>query len=143
MHKSLIFFLLRGGEIRWVPRITYVRLLRGEQRMPEFAGQAVRVADWYVVATADQSLRVDNETYSILAIDSSGTVDWSHGRHGMNASSRFYEALADSSFEDPDDDPTVRAIRTQLGEEFSWLPNEKERAALFALAAQGISQKEK
>lgn len=142
MHKSLIFFLLPGGEIRWVPRITYVRLLRGEQRMPEFAGHAVRVADWYVVAAADQSLRVDNETYSILAIDGSGSVDWPHGRHGVNANLRFYEALANSNFEDPDDDPAVRAIRTQLGEEFSWFPDETERAGIFALATQVTSQNE-
>jgi len=140
MHTSLIFFVLPYEGIRPVCRRSYVQLLRGEQPMTEYANQTIRIADWYVALDDEGQLRVDNETYSILAFDSSGQVDWPKCRHGASANSTFYKALTESKFEDPDADPAVQKIRAQLCEQFAWLPDKQEREALCTLAPSTISR---
>lgn len=78
MHASRIFFLTPTHEILPVPHECYVQLVRGEATLPHYAGQTIRVADWYTEKKdAGQSALVINETYSILVFDECGSVDWS------------------------------------------------------------------
>lgn len=44
MHKTFIFFGFDDGEIRPVAQADYVKLLRGESRLPEHANRVLRIA---------------------------------------------------------------------------------------------------
>lgn len=78
MHASHIFFLTPTHEILPVPHEFYVQLVRGETTLPQYAGQTMRVADWYTEKNnAGQPALVVNETYSMLVFNECGSVDWS------------------------------------------------------------------
>lgn len=133
MRKTLIFFL-RDESVEFVSQQHYARLLRGESRLTGEANAVVRVADWYVEIRPDAAPRVLNETYSVLHFDEAGKVDWPHCRIGGPHNRALYEALRDSRFDDPDDDPVVRNLRGQMCDEVTWLPNSEERTTLLSAA---------
>lgn len=137
-HRTLIFFVLDGA-VTFVPQPQYARLLRGEWRLPEHAERTVRVADWYVAAGSTGEPKPVNETYSILQFDAHGRVDWRRCRIGGTRNQALYEALRNSTFDDPDDDPAVQRLRSELCDEVSWLPDREERKRLEAAAEQARS----
>lgn len=76
-HASYAFLLDGRGEVHPLPHRVYVALVRGDAAVPEFAGQTLRLAEWYVRLKADAPDAVVNETYVPLAIDRQGRADWS------------------------------------------------------------------
>jgi len=76
-HASYAFLLDQHGAVHPLPHRVYVALVRGEAAVPQFAGQTLRLAEWYVRLRADEPESVVNETYALLAIDREGRADWS------------------------------------------------------------------
>lgn len=74
MFRTVIFFLAGPAGIRLIPHDDYVRMVRGDQAAPAYAGQTVRVADWYLKVADGHPVAVANETYSFLAFDGAGYV---------------------------------------------------------------------
>ena len=137
-HRTLIFLVLDGA-VTFVPQPQYARLLRGEWRLPEHAERTIRVADWYVEGGSTGEPKPVNETYSILQLDAHGGVDWRRCRIGGTRNQALYEALRNSTFDDPDDDPAVQRLRSELCDEVTWLPDREERKRLEAAAEQARS----
>ncbi len=78
LHHASYAFLLDGqGGVHPLPHHVYVALVRGEAAVPAFAGQTLRLAEWYVRLAAQVPDAVVNETYVPLAIDRAGRADWS------------------------------------------------------------------
>jgi hypothetical protein len=75
-HASYAFLLDEKGAVHPLPHRVYVALVRGEAATPQFAGQTLRLAEWYVRLQADEPESVVNETYALLAIDREGRADW-------------------------------------------------------------------
>jgi len=76
-HASYAFLLDEHGAVHPLPHRVYVALVRGEAATPQFAGQTLRLAEWYVRLQADEPESVVNETYALLSIDGEGRADWS------------------------------------------------------------------
>ena len=74
-HASYVFLLDEGGNVHPVPHALYVALARGQASAPSLAGQALRLADWYVRLKNGEPDTVVNETYSRLRFDAQGWVD--------------------------------------------------------------------
>lgn len=74
MFKTIIFFLSSREGVEQVDQEDYVRLVRGEQVAPAYAGQTIRVADWYVAVRNGRCTDVENETYSFLSFDPRGRI---------------------------------------------------------------------
>lgn len=134
MHQTRIFVVFSRGLIEPLAHANYVKLLRGELAVPEYANQSLRIADWYVEIREGKPVSVHNETYSLLHFDEHGRVRWAHERHGEAANKAFYQALRSSSYSDPDEDPAVRQLRRELHSEFAWTPSVEERHMLRSLA---------
>jgi hypothetical protein len=137
MHRTLLF-LVPEEAVTLVPQPEYARLLRGEKRLEEHADTAVRVADWYYEIPDAGEPRLVNETYSVLRFDEAGRIDWARCRAGGPRNQALYEALRRSPYDDPDDDPAVRARRARLCDEVTWLPDRAERARLHAAARRAL-----
>lgn len=76
-HASYAFLLDPHGTVHPLPHRVYVALVRGEAATPQFAGQTLRLAEWYVRLQAGEPESVVNETYALLTIDREGRADWS------------------------------------------------------------------
>src|SRR5512139_3977112 len=76
-HASYAFLLDQHGAVHPLPHRVYVALVRGEAATPQFAGQTLRLAEWYVRLQAGEPESLVNETYALLAIDRDGRADWS------------------------------------------------------------------
>lgn len=138
MRHSYALFLIAPNDVRFIPHETYVHLVRGDVPMPDYANQSVRVADWYINTEDQRSAREENETYSVLAFDHQGYVDWARCQLGAAANHVVYQSLLQSSRDDVDDDPQVQALRHALGADYVWLPNRKERATMCKLVIQSM-----
>lgn len=79
-HASYVFLLDEGGEVHPVPHALYVALARGEATAEAMAGQALRLADWYVRLKGDAPDAVVNETYTMLQFDAQGRVEHANVR---------------------------------------------------------------
>ncbi|MEC4722256.1 hypothetical protein RY831_24130 [Noviherbaspirillum sp. CPCC 100848] len=133
MRQSIIFFVSETAGVRQIVHQAYVELVRGERSVPEYAGQTVRVADWYV-ETCDGGLgKIDNETYSMFEFDRDGHINWPKCRHGIAANHAFYAAVMASQEMDSGEDSTIQQLRAELGEDFTWFPDKEERASMEAL----------
>lgn len=75
-HASYVFLLDEQGAIHPLPHRVYVSLVRGQATAPHFAGQTLRLAEWYVRLQEGTPETVVNETYTLLAFDSEGRIDW-------------------------------------------------------------------
>lgn len=75
-HASRAFLLDDAGGIHPLPHGVYVALVRGEAAVPQFAGQTLRLAEWYLRLHGDEPAAVVNETYALLSIDRDGRADW-------------------------------------------------------------------
>jgi hypothetical protein len=76
MYKTIIFFMNGPGTPERIPRDDYVGVARGEKLLPQYAGQQVRVADWYVRMDGERPAGIENETYSFLDFDATGHAAW-------------------------------------------------------------------
>jgi len=83
-HKSYQFFLTQAGVLP-ILHDCYVDLVRGEAISSEFAGQTLRLANWYVRMRDDVPQQVVNETYDWLVIDEFGRADL-HAARAIEAS---------------------------------------------------------
>lgn len=118
MLRTYLFFLSDSGVVEPVARDDYVRLVRGEQRAPQYGGRTVRVADWYVKVSEGDPVEVENETYTFLAFDQAGRVVLHGARDG--------EACAwPRGREDMAGEEASR--QGSLPGESHWLPTEGER----------------
>jgi hypothetical protein len=134
MHKTCIFFVL-DDDIRPVAQADYAKLVRGESHLREHENKVLRIADWYVEMGRGRPAKVVNETYSVLQLDQRGAVGWSRCNVGRAQNQAFYEALRHSSYDDPDEDPTVQKLRAAMKDEIAWAPNSEERRQLARLLA--------
>ena len=75
-HASYVFLLDDRGTVHPLPHRVYVALVRGEAATPQFAGQTLRLAEWYVRLQAHVPETVVNETYVRVSFDAEGRVDW-------------------------------------------------------------------
>jgi hypothetical protein len=83
-HKSYQFFLA-GTDVLPIMHDCYVDLIEGRAIASDFAGQTLRLADWYVRMEDDRPQQVVNETYSWLVIDEFGRADL-HAARAIKAS---------------------------------------------------------
>ena len=92
------------------------------------ASKTIRVADWYVQLEQGLSVKLVNETYSILVIDQKGWVDWNVTLGRKSESSNPAKIpTGDASI----NSKSSLTVKTTVG---SWLPNADEREALNRLA---------
>lgn len=124
MYKTVIFFLSRAGDVRPVGQEHYARLLRGEGVAPEYAGQTVRVADWYVEAGAGE---VRNETYSLLGFNAEGRAV-PPGGNGEGEGGAYCPPVAEAEAAQPEG---TRGSNLEV----PWLPSEAERLRMRSLLA--------
>jgi hypothetical protein len=75
-HASYVFLLDDAGGVHPLPHGIYVELAKGGATAPEFAGQQMRVADWYVRTEAGTPVALVNENYALMKFDAAGRVDW-------------------------------------------------------------------
>jgi len=73
-HKSYLFFLSEA-EVIPIRHDCYIPLVEGKAVADEFAGQTLRLADWYVRVDNEVPQKVVNETYSWLVFDEFGRLD--------------------------------------------------------------------
>lgn len=73
-HASYVFLLDAAGGVHSVPHELYVAMARGLASLPAFAGQDLRLADWYVQLKNGVPDTVVNESYSQLRFDAEGYV---------------------------------------------------------------------
>lgn len=118
MLRTYLFFLPDSGELEPVPQDDYVRLVRGEQRVPKYAGRKIRVADWYVKVAQGIPAEVENETYTFLEFDQAGRVAL-HGLPGDEACA-WPRGREDTAADEP-------AGQGNLPAEGRWLPTGAER----------------
>jgi len=83
-HKSYQFFLTDASVLP-ILHDCYVDLVRGQAISSEFAGQTLRLADWYVRLEDDRPQQLVNETYSWLVLDEFGRADL-HAARAIEAS---------------------------------------------------------
>jgi hypothetical protein len=67
-------FLLDADGVHALEHAVYVALARGEARLLERAGQASRLADWYVRLEAGTPVSVVNEWYGWVTFDETGRL---------------------------------------------------------------------
>lgn len=75
-HASFVFLLNERGEAHPLPHALFVALARGAATAPEFAGQTLRLAEWYVRLKQGEPEAVVNEHYGYLSFDAQGRIDW-------------------------------------------------------------------
>lgn len=75
-YASRAFLLDGTGETHPLPHGVYLALVRGEAAAPQFAGQTLRLAEWYLRLHDDEPTEIVNETYTFLVIDHEGRADW-------------------------------------------------------------------
>lgn len=75
-HASFVFLLDDAGGVHPLPHGLYVNLVKGEATAPEFAGQLMRVSDWYVRIEAGRPVALVNETHGLMQFDAEGRIDW-------------------------------------------------------------------
>jgi hypothetical protein len=73
-HASHVFLLDAEGGVHPLPHSLYVELARGAAAAPEFAGRAMRLADWYVRLAAGAPVAIINETYATVTFDPDGRM---------------------------------------------------------------------
>lgn len=73
-HRSFQFLLSDAGVIP-LAHDTFVALMRGEAAAAAFAGQTLRLADWYVRMEGEVPAQVVNESYTWLPVDAGGRAD--------------------------------------------------------------------
>ena len=132
-HQDFVFLRLSDGLIRLLPHKSYTALVQKRTKLPEYAGQKLRVAILYVALKDNAPVRVVNEAYSFLFFDKKGYADPHHGRFPIEDNNRFYDAALNSAYSNIDYDPHVREVRQTIGDEFSWLPTDDERIKMHDL----------
>lgn len=75
-HASYVFLLGGRGGVHPLPHTLYVALIKDDATAPEFAGQTMRVSDWYVRLEAGAPVAVVNETHGLITFDAQGRVNW-------------------------------------------------------------------
>lgn len=83
-HRSYQFILADNGVFP-IAHDCYVDLVRGKAISTEFAGQTLRLADWYARIEGETPKEVVNETYSWLLLDEFGRADL-HAARAIKAS---------------------------------------------------------
>ena len=125
-YADYIFFRLEDGDIIPIPREEYVALMHRKEPMPQFSKQLVKIAIFYVEMEKATPVAVINGTYNLFEFDEPGFADLHAPKHTLQDNRAFYEAVRQSRFDDIDCDPAVQTLRTQLGDEFSWVPTSEE-----------------
>lgn len=74
-HASYVFLLDKAGGVHAVPHALYVALMRHEAVVPAWAGQKLRLADWYVRLKDGEPDTIVNETYGLAHVDAQGRIE--------------------------------------------------------------------
>ena len=75
-HASYVALLDSLEAVHPLPHTLYVALARGDGVAPDFAGQTMTLADWYVRLRNGEPDVVVNETYTPITFDEQGRSDW-------------------------------------------------------------------
>ena len=73
-HASYVFLLDDEGGVHALPHAVYVALARHGACSPDFAGQRLRLADWYVRLHDGAPAAIVNETYALARFDAQGRL---------------------------------------------------------------------
>lgn len=125
-YEDYVFFRLDGGDLVTVPHERYVALMHKIQPITEYAKQHVRVAIFYVEMEKSCPVAVVNANYSLLEFNEAGFADPQTAKYSIEDNRAFFEAVRNSKVDNIDCDPQVQGLRAELGEEFSWLPTDRE-----------------
>lgn len=90
-HHASRIFLLDGDRVIPLDHVRYVALVEGKSALPEFAGQRLRLVDWYVRMDEGKPRAIVNETRGWLVFDREGRLD-PHAAHAIKG-----EAQVDSN----------------------------------------------
>ncbi len=74
-HASYVFLLDESGGVHALPHALYLALAQRDAAAPTFAGQTLRLADWYVRLKDGEPEAVINESYQLWRVDAQGQVD--------------------------------------------------------------------
>ena len=80
-HHQSYQFIITTKAVVPLRHNDYVDLVSGKKPMPEFSGQTVRLADWYLRLQNTVPQQLVNETYSWLVFDKTGYAQ----HHAANA----------------------------------------------------------
>ena len=111
IHLDFVFLRISDGQIRLFPHQSFIALVQKRIKLPEYAGQKLRLAILYVAFEDNFPVRVVNEAYSFLYFDKKGYADPHHGRFPIEDNKRFYDAALNSVYSNIDNDPHVREVR--------------------------------
>lgn len=75
-HTTYVVLLDDAEGVHPLPHALYVSLVRGDGEAPDFAGQTMTLADWYVRLKDGAPDVVVNETYTPITFDDHGRADW-------------------------------------------------------------------
>lgn len=125
-YQDYIFFKLNDESIVNITHADYIDLVQGNMTMPAYAGQKLQIADLYVSIKNDKPDRIVNGNYSFLNFDQRGHADPHFEGISLEDNKAFYDAVFNSKYSDIDYDPAIQKVRSQIGDEFSWIPTEVE-----------------
>lgn len=131
MHKDFFFLCPAPNEVLPLAQPDYLALIRREQSRPEYAGRQIRLAILYVAMEGNQPRKAVNATHALLDFDGQGYASPHGGNFSQDQNHAFWQAVAQSSYDDVDDDPQVQKLRQEMHDEFSWMPSEKEQRLML------------
>lgn len=125
-YEDRIFFRLNDKTLVAIPHEDYVKLVHRQSPMPEYAGQKIRLAIFYVEMKGSRAKAIINANYGLLGFDETGFADPTSHKHTLHDNREFFEAVKKSNYDNIDCDPEIQQLRNELGDEFSWVPTDKE-----------------
>lgn len=126
-----VFLCPAPNEILPLPHAGYLALMRKEKMLPQYAGQQIRLAIFYVAMENGQPVKAANATYSLLDFDEQGYASPHGGSFSQEQNRAFWQAVEQSAYDDVDYDPQVQKLRRAMHDEFAWTPSEKEQRMML------------
>ena len=125
-YENRVFFRLNDRSLMPIKYEDYVSLMHRRQPMPEYAGQQIRLAIFYLEMTETVPATVINAAYELLELDEDGFPAKLPRKYSRRNNREFFATLADSDYDNIDCDPEIRQLREKLGGDFSWVPTMDE-----------------
>lgn len=131
MHKDYVFLCPAPDEVVPLPHSDYVALMHKAQALPQYAGRQIRLAILYVAMQDGQPQKAVNATHALLDFDDQGYASPHGGNFSQEQNRAFWQAVAQSTYDDVDEDPEVQKLRQEMRDEFSWMPSEREQRLML------------
>lgn len=138
LYKDYVFLCPSSNEVEPIPHEHYLMLMHKQKALPQYAGQHIRVAIFYVTMDGEKPIKAVNATYGLLDFDNEGYASPHAGHFSPEQNRAFYEAVQKSAYEDVDYDPEVQRLRRAMQDEFSWAPSDKEQRIMLNMIFKGV-----